>query len=111
MSATFAVVAFAVTTFAYVASVFTKVGPVTFHSFDSTACSTYLIPILGLYFSRRWADSKWSDAQSPVSGPTTIPVSPSPTSQASTEVITAVSQVSPPQLLTSVAAAVEGSVK
>ena len=58
MSATFAAVAFAVTTLAYVVSVFQKVGPFTFKSFDSTACGAYLIPILGLYFSRRYTDAK-----------------------------------------------------
>ena len=58
MSATFAVVAFAVTTLAYVVSVFQKVGPFTFKSFDSTACGAYLVPILGLYFSRRYTDAK-----------------------------------------------------
>jgi len=58
MSATFAVVAFVVTTLAYVVSVFQKIGPFTFKSFDSTACGAYLIPILGLYFSRRYTDAK-----------------------------------------------------
>ena len=60
MSATFATVAFFVTTAVYIASIFHKIGPVEIKSFDSAATSTYLIPSLGLYFGRRWTDSNKS---------------------------------------------------
>jgi hypothetical protein len=54
MSATFATIAFFVTTAIYVASIFEKIGPVSIRPFDSGAASAYLIPVLGLYFGRRW---------------------------------------------------------
>lgn len=72
MSTTFAVVAFAATTFAYIASVFQKIGPFTFKNFDSAACTAYLIPILGLYFSRRWTDAKLGTAQEAPSAASSI---------------------------------------
>jgi hypothetical protein len=56
MSATFATVAFFVTTVAYIASIFEKIGPLTLRAFDSGACAAYLVPVLGLYFSRRFTD-------------------------------------------------------
>jgi len=58
MSATFATISFFVTTGIYVLSMFEKIGPVTIRSFDAGAASSYLIPSLGLYFGRRWTDSK-----------------------------------------------------
>lgn len=58
MSATFATVSFAAATFAYIASVFEKVGGISFRPFDSAACTAYLVPILGLYFGRRYTDAK-----------------------------------------------------
>lgn len=51
-------VSFWVTTLAYIASLFHKVGDVEFREFDPAAVSAYLIPILTLYFGRRWTDSK-----------------------------------------------------
>lgn len=60
ISATFAVVAFSVSTFAYVAAIFEKIGPMSIRPFDSAACTAYLIPILGLYFGRRFTDAKVS---------------------------------------------------
>lgn len=57
MSATFAAASFAVTTFIYIASAFEKIGPITIRPFDAAACSSYLIPCLGLYFGRRWTDA------------------------------------------------------
>lgn len=56
ISATFAVVAFFATTAAYVASIFETVGSVTFRSFDTAACGAYMVPILSLYFGRRWTE-------------------------------------------------------
>ena len=58
MSATFATVAFVAATGAYVAAIFEKFGSVTIRPFDSSACTAYLIPILGLYFGRRFTDAK-----------------------------------------------------
>ena len=57
ISATFATIAFTTTTLVYVLSMFDHIGTVTFRSFDSAACSSYLIPTLSLYFGRRWTDS------------------------------------------------------
>lgn len=62
MSATFATIAFLATTGAYVASIFEKLGPLSVRPFDAAACSSYLIPILTLYFGRRWTEAK-VDAQ------------------------------------------------
>jgi hypothetical protein len=58
VSATFATVAFWVTTLAYVLSIFESYGQITFRPFDVAACSAYLIPILTLYFSRRWSTDR-----------------------------------------------------
>lgn len=58
VSATFATVAFWVTTLAYVFSIFEGYGQVSFRQFDVAACSAYLIPILTLYFSRRWSTDR-----------------------------------------------------
>ena len=58
MSATFATVAFFTTTAAYMASIFEKIGPVSLRQFDAAACSSYMIPILTLYFGRRWTEAK-----------------------------------------------------
>jgi hypothetical protein len=66
MSATFATVAFVTTTLVYVASVFEKIGPFSIRPFDPGVCSAYLIPVLGLYFSRRFTDEKF---KAPVSSP------------------------------------------
>ena len=56
ISATLAIVAFFATTAAYVAAIFDSVGSVTFRTFDTAACGSYLIPILSLYFGRRWTE-------------------------------------------------------
>jgi len=58
MSATFATIAFFTTTTAYMVSMFETIGPLSIRSFDVGACSSYLIPVLTLYFGRRWTDSK-----------------------------------------------------
>lgn len=55
---TFTTIAFFVTTLAYVASIFESIGPVSFRSFDAAACSAYFIPLLTLYFGRRWTEAK-----------------------------------------------------
>lgn len=50
-------VAFWVTTIAYVLSVIDHIGSVSIRTFDVGACSAYFIPILTLYFGRKWTDS------------------------------------------------------
>ncbi len=55
---TFATIAFWVTTLAYLMSIVEKIGPLEVRPFDVAACGSYLIPILGLYFGRRWTDAK-----------------------------------------------------
>lgn len=62
ISATFATVAFLAATVAYVASIFEKIGGFSIRPFDSAACTSYLVPILGLYFGRRLTDIKASAA-------------------------------------------------
>lgn len=59
VSVTLATVSFAVTTLVYLASVFEKIGPVTFRTFDVGACMAYFLPSLSLYFGRRLTDIKY----------------------------------------------------
>jgi len=56
ISATFATVAFFATTIAYVASIFEGWGELKFRAFDVAACGAYMVPILSLYFGRRWTE-------------------------------------------------------
>ena len=58
-SLTFATIAFFVTTMSFIVSILQKVGKVEFRVFDSTACAAYMTPLLALYFSRRFTDSKY----------------------------------------------------
>lgn len=58
VTVTFLFIAFWVTTAAYVLSIVDHVGPVNIRAFDVAACSAYFIPILTLYFGRKWVDSK-----------------------------------------------------
>ena len=58
VSVTFVTVAFWITVLAYVASIFQSIGPLTFRPFDSTACLTFLGPLLALYFGRKMTDAK-----------------------------------------------------
>lgn len=59
VSVTLASVSFFVTTFVYLASVFEKIGPVSFRTFDVAACMAYFVPSLSLYFGRRLTDIKY----------------------------------------------------
>lgn len=61
-SVTFATIAFCVTTIAYLMSVVENVGPLHIRSFDISACSSYFIPILSLYFGRKWTDAKYNSS-------------------------------------------------
>lgn len=58
VSVTLLVVSFFVTTIAFVLSIFHNIGPIEIRPFDVAACSTYMVPILTLYFSRRWTDAR-----------------------------------------------------
>ena len=58
ITVTLVFVSFWVTTFAYLVSLVDSVGDVKFREFDVGAVSSYLIPILGLYFGRKWTDAK-----------------------------------------------------
>jgi hypothetical protein len=62
VSVTLLFVSFWVTTFAYIASLFEKIGDIEFREFDPAAVSAYLIPIVTLYFGRKWTDSKKENA-------------------------------------------------
>lgn len=58
VTVTFVTIAFVVTTLAYVLSVFESIGPMTFRQFDVAACSAYFIPLLTLYFGRKYTEAK-----------------------------------------------------
>lgn len=60
VTATMLLIAFIVTTLAYVLSIVEKLGPITIRPFDVGACSAYFVPIMTLYFGRRWTDAKTS---------------------------------------------------
>lgn len=57
VTVTFVTVSFWVTTLLYVASAFQKIGPIELRPFDVAATSAYFIPILTLYFGRRWTEA------------------------------------------------------
>ena len=52
-------VAFTVTTIAFLLSMFEVLGPLTIREFDVGAASVYFIPLLSLYFGRRFTDAKF----------------------------------------------------
>lgn len=55
---TLMIISFTVVTIAYVLSIVEKIGVLSIRPFDSTACITYMTPLLSLYFGRRWTDMK-----------------------------------------------------
>lgn len=59
VTVTFTTIAFVVTTLAYVLSIFEKIGPLAIRQFDVAACSAYFIPILTLYFGRKFTEAKF----------------------------------------------------
>lgn len=63
VTVTFVTVAFWVTTFAYLLSLVESLGPVAVRPFDVAACSTYFIPILTLYFGRKFTEAKFPHTQ------------------------------------------------
>ncbi len=58
VTVTFVTIAFFVTTLAYVLSIVEKIGPVSIRPFDVAACGAYFVPVLTLYFGRKWTDAK-----------------------------------------------------
>lgn len=58
ITATMVFISFWVTTLAYLASTVNKVGDLEIRSFDVAACTAYFVPILTLYFGRKWTDAK-----------------------------------------------------
>ena len=65
VTVTLVFVSFWVTTFAFIASIFQKIGDIQFRSFDSAACAAYLGPILAVYFGRRWTEAKTGSSSLP----------------------------------------------
>ena len=66
VTVTFLTIAFFVTTIAYVLSIVEMIGPVSIRPFDVAACSAYFIPILTLYFGRKFTESKYPNGVKPV---------------------------------------------
>ena len=60
VTVTFTVIAFWVTTLAYVLSIVDHIGPVNIRPFDVAACSSYFLPILCLYFGRKATEAKYN---------------------------------------------------
>lgn len=73
---TMMLVAFWATTLWYIASIFENVGSHKIRTFDTGACGAYLIPILTLYFGRKWTDIKNGIETPPVPPTPTTPVPP-----------------------------------
>ena len=78
-SLTFATVAFVVVMLNYVLALFEHIGPLHVRAFDPAAASSLLMPLLALYFSRRYTSEKFSmeglieatsGAKAPVDPPT-----------------------------------------
>ena len=64
VTTTFVLIAFWVVTLVYIASVFQSIGPVEMRAFDVGAASVYWIPLLSLYFGRRFTDAKYGSTKS-----------------------------------------------
>lgn len=64
VSTTLLVISFIVTILIYAASAFTKIGSIELRPFDVGACSVVWIPIVSLYFGRRYTEAK-SGQQNP----------------------------------------------
>ena len=60
VTVTLVYIAFVVTTLAYLLSIFQKIGPLAIRSFDVAACGAYFVPILTLYFGRKFTDAKYN---------------------------------------------------
>lgn len=58
VTVTFATVSFWVTTLLVILSSIESIGSVKFRPFDVGAAGAYFVPILTLYFGRKWTDAK-----------------------------------------------------
>lgn len=58
VTVTLLVVSFVITTMAFLISMVESIGTVKFRAFDTGACTAYFVPILTLYFGRKWTDAK-----------------------------------------------------
>lgn len=57
---TFVTIAFFVTTLAYVLSIFESIAGINIKQFDVAACSSYFVPVLTLYFGRKYTEAKFN---------------------------------------------------
>lgn len=60
VTVTFLTIAFVVTTLAYILSIVESIGAVHFRPFDVGATSAYFIPLLTLYFGRKFTEAKFT---------------------------------------------------
>jgi len=65
ITVTMMTVSFWITAIVYVASIFQKIGPFEIREFNVGATSSFFIPILTLYFGRRWTESKYGNPNVP----------------------------------------------
>jgi len=61
VTVTFATVSFWLTSIIYVLSAFESIGPVSMRAFDSVACASYFVPVMTLYFGRKFTDAKFKE--------------------------------------------------
>jgi hypothetical protein len=59
---TFVTITFWLTAFAYIVSVVTKIGPIEFRPFDSTACLAFFGSTASLYWGRRFVSTKYGES-------------------------------------------------
>ena len=68
VTVTFTTIAFLVTTLAYLVSIFDKASifgqEIAFRQFDVAACSAYFVPILTLYFGRKFTKARYGSDKS-----------------------------------------------
>jgi hypothetical protein len=65
VTVTLVYIAFVVTTLAYMLAIFQKIGTVEIRPFDVAACGAYFVPILTLYFGRKFTDAKFKPGDMP----------------------------------------------
>ena len=78
ISVTMLAISFWATTLAYIVSMFARIGPVEFKSFDAGACGAYFGLILGTYVARRATEAKWGNPNTPPWVTTDQPVASGP---------------------------------
>ncbi len=69
-SLTFSFIGFIVVTLWLVVSIVAKIGNLEIRQFDSAQAMGYLLPLLALYFGRRWTDGKGGALDLPQTGST-----------------------------------------